>query len=375
MKKLDSALLRKNLTKRQENLMEIGHVGRCEIVVRQDGEVLFHEAFGCPKNLMYRLASMTKPVTAAAVLCEVQKGHIALSDKVSKYFPGFADKYVGTLDENQNPIPLEKAKREITVEQLLNHTNGIFSDIGGVGEKLESAMTMEDRQNLSTVAAYIEKNALLSFQPGERAFYSATAALDLAARIVEMTSGIDFNTYVHENILTPLGITDITFTPSEEQWGRMSEMHMFDGQKVWYVTPGRNTFENFPLTYFCGGGGLAGTAAAYSEFAEMLLQEGTCDGVTILRPETMRLMKKPYVPISGNPEDPQWWGLGVRVIANDQYVLPKSCFGWSGAYGSHFWIDPENKVTAVYMKNSRYDGGAGAQSSAMFEEDVMASFK
>lgn len=68
-------------------------------------------------------------------------------------------------------------------------------------------------------------------------------------------------------------------------------------------------------------------------------------------------------------------GLGVRVIANDRYTLPKGCFGWSGAYGSHFWVDPENRVTAVYMKNSRFDGGSGAQSSAWFEEDVAHSFR
>lgn len=374
MQILDSGLLYKNITGRQKQLMETGHVGRCEIIVRQNGTKVFHESFGCEKNLLYRLASMTKPVTAAAVLSEVQRGRLSLEDKVSKFLKGFADQYVGTLDENGNVIPKEKVRNEITVKMLLNHTSGLLSDIGGPGEAQERDMTAEDRKNLTAVTNYFG-HVLLSFQPGETAFYSATGAFDAAARIVELTSGMPFNEYIDQYIMKPLGISDITFVPSEEQWGRMSQMHYFDGQKVWYEDTGRTIFEGFPLTYYCGGAGLAGTADAYSEFAEMLLNEGGLRGTAVLEPESVRRMKTPYVLISGDRNDAQWWGLGVRVIANDRYTLPKGCFGWSGAYGSHFWVDPENRITAVYMKNSRYDGGAGAQSSAWFEEDVAHSFQ
>lgn len=374
MKKLNCELLYRNITTRQEALLENGHVGRCEILVRQDGKKIFHESFGCKRNLMYRLASMTKPVTAAAVLSEVQRGHLSLQDKVSEFLPGFAAQYVGMLDENNQVIRKERAKEEITVERLLNHTNGLLSDIGGVGSVQECAMTPEDRRDLASVTRYIEK-AMLSFQPGEMAFYSATAAFDVAARIVELTSGMAFDEYVNHFLFAPLGIMDITFRPTDEQWGRMSQMHHFDGQKVWYEDVGQTIFEGFPLTYFCGGAGLAGTAEAYSEFAEMLLNEGYAGNTAVLQPEMVRRMKTPYVPTSGEPEDAQWWGLGVRVIANEQYILPKGCFGWSGAYGSHFWIDPENRITVVYMKNSKYDGGAGSQTSIWLEEDVINSFR
>lgn len=374
MKSLDNKLLDQNITQRQNHLIDSGHVGCCEIVVRQNGTKIFHKSFGCEQNLMYRLASMTKPVTAVAVLSEVQKGRLSLDDKVSKFFRGFADQYVGMLDEKGTVVSKEKVKEEITVKRLLNHTNGLFSDIGGVGEVQGAAMTQEDRQNLTTVVNYIE-HGKLSFQPGEMAFYSATAAFDVAARIVEMTSGMAFNEYVDNFIMKPLGITDFTFLPTEEQWSRMAPMHCFDGKKSWYEELGKTIFEGFPLSYYCGGAGLAGTAEAYSEFAEMLLNEGVARNVTVLEPEMVKHMKTPCVPISGDQNDAQWWGLGVRVIANDQYTLPKGCFGWSGAYGSHFWVDPENRITAVYMKNSRYDGGAGAQSAAWFEEDVVNSFQ
>ena len=118
------------------------------------------------QNLMYRLASMTKPVTAAAVLSEVQKGRLSLEDKVSRFFDGFADQYVGALDENGSVIPKEKVRNAITIRMLLNHTSAILSDIGGVGEAQERAMKPEDRENLTTVTNYIN-HILLSFQPGE----------------------------------------------------------------------------------------------------------------------------------------------------------------------------------------------------------------
>ena len=371
MKKINQDILQRKITDRQNGLLESGHVGRCEIIVNQEGKTIFHKSFGCEQNLVYRLASMTKPVTAVAVLSEVQRGHISLDEKVSKYFKGFKNKYVGMLDENGKPAPKEKAKTEITIKQLLNHTNGLLSDIGGVCYPQELTETQQDRENLTTISNFIENKVLLSFQPGETAFYSATAAFDIAARIVEMTSSMAYNEYVDEFIFKPLGITDITFVPTEEQWQRMSLMHSLEDGKVHYSDPGKTIFEGFPLTYFCGGAGLCGTAAAYSVFAEMLLN----DGGNVLKPEMVKLMQTPTVPISWNPEDSQWWGLGVRVIENDNYILPKGCFGWSGAYGSHFWVDPANRITAVYMKNSRYDGGAGAQTSNWFEEDVVNSLQ
>ena len=110
MKLLDCKLLDKNITRRQNHLIDSGHVGCCEIVVRQNGTKILHKSFGCEQNLMYRLASMTKPVTAVAVLSEVQKGRLSLDDKVSKFFQGFADQYVGMLDDKGNEIIFKKVE-------------------------------------------------------------------------------------------------------------------------------------------------------------------------------------------------------------------------------------------------------------------------
>ena len=373
MKKLDRELLNDKISQRQNGLVASGHIGAGEVIVTQDGEELMHESYGCCKGLIYRLASMTKPVTAVSVLSEVQRGRLSLDDSISKYISGFSDMYVGELDGNGKVVFKEKAQNDITVAMLLNHTNGIMSDVNGVGAVQENAMTDEERQTLESVTRVYERSAL-SFQPGKSAFYSGRAAFDVAARIVEMTSDMPFDRYVSRYIAEPLGLSDLTFTPSEEQWERMSPMYTFDGHNKGTDNMPRITFDGCPITCFCGGAGLAGSARDYSVFAEMLLNEGTYRGVQILKPEIMRYMKKPYVPTSWNPEDPQWWGLGVRVIVKD-YIIPAGSFGWSGAYGTHFWIDTANRVTVVYMKNSRYDGGAGSQTSVWLEQDVTESFK
>lgn len=370
MKTLDVSLLDKKITERQNALIESGKLGGCEILVKQNGKTVLHKSFINEINSMYRLASMTKPVTSVAVLIEAERGHISLDDKVSKYLSGFANMYVGMVDENGNAVPKEPVKKEITVEQLLNHTNGLFSDPDGPGVAQMKNFTRADRQNLATYAYKVERS-LLSFQPGEYAYYSGGAAHSIAARLVEIVSGLPFNEYVEENIVKPLGIKDMTFVPTDEQWDRMVQVHNFDGEKASYQDIGRAMFGGMPLTFYSGAAALGGTAESYSVFAEMLLN----DGGSLLKPESIALMKKAYVPISWNEADSQWWGLGVRVINNDSYVLPKNSYGWSGAYGTHFWVDTENKITAVYMKNSYYDGGAGAQTANWFEEDVMNSLR
>ena len=133
-------------------------------------------------------------------------------------------------------------------------------------------------------------------------------------------------------------------------------------------------FERIPMHHFLGGAGLVSTLHDYSNFAELLLSEGTFRGVTILKKETFRLLCTPQVSKEIMPMEERW-GLGVRVITEEDYpYLPVGSFGWSGAYGSHFWIDPTNRLFAVFMKNSRVDGGAANESARMFEKAVYTAF-
>ena len=166
-----------------------------------------------------------------------------------------------------------------------------------------------------------------------------------------------------------------SFAPTEEQWARMIAMHTYTEEQGGYAVPKsvETIFENVPVTQYCGGAGLAATLDDYVKFGEMLTHGGTYNGVRILSPESVKKMGSVQVTdaIMGPP---QQWGLGVRVITAE-YQMPIGCFGWSGAYGTHYWSDPENKITAIYMKNSGYDGGSGALTSFLYEQDVYASFE
>lgn len=344
-------------------------------VVFQNGEKILDETYGkasangeaLSPDAVYRIASMTKPITAVAMLMEYEKGNLDIYADVSDYLDGYDDMYVAEVKDGEITKG-EKAKNSIKVYQLVSHTSGIgCGDI----ESLYSA-AVNDNTTVQSIAEYFSDKPLL-FNPGTSQSYS-TCAYDIAARIIEITSGTEFGEYVKVNIFDKLGMTDTTFEPTAEQFARMVAVHArADGKNADAPVLSDRVFGSFPVTYHAAGAGLASTASDYSKFAEMLQNGGvSADGTRILSEASVKLMATP-VSDPGNNAGNQKWGLGVRVITDNTYTLPKGTFGWSGAYGTHFWIDPVNKITAVYMKNSAYDGGAGASSSNEFEKDVMNS--
>lgn len=181
---------------------------------------------------------------------------------------------------------------------------------------------------------------------------------------------MSFSEFLKKEIFIPLRMCDTTFDPTEEQWSRTVCMHTYnDGIVAFKPQNTSSIFGGYPLTYTCGGAGLVSTLADYEKFTDMLLSRGIArDGTRILSEDSVKLMATPAEPYGISPS--QRRGLSVRVIINDSNRLPKGSFGWSGAYGCHFWVDPENKITAIYMKNSTFDGGSGAQTAANFEKDV-----
>ena len=167
---------------------------------------------------------------------------------------------------------------------------------------------------------------------------------------------------------------DTTFVPSEEQWARMIKMHdLVDGKAVEGFIPKGYVSRDIPCTNYLGGGGLVSTLGDYWNFAEMLLGGGVFKGRRVISEESVRALSSPQIPEELQPGVARW-GLAMRVVVGE-HRRPVGSYGWSGAYGTHFWVDPENKITAVYMKNSFYDGGSGAKTSAEFEKDVYASFE
>ena len=382
MKIINKEKLRATIEAEVNKDLAEGKVGHAVIMVHQAGEMVYSGTFGethigmgdkPATDTMFRLASMTKPITAIAALICIDRGLFSLDDKIEKYLPEYRDLEIGRLDENGNIVIVRKNPTPPTIRHCLSHSSGIGSM--PLGDKLFSMMGINKDTNLQKVVDHYANNPI-AFEPGTAEFYSPVVGLDIIARIIELTSGMSYGEFVRKEITEPLGMKDTTFAPTPEQWDRMIGLHnRVDGKSVPAYSDEGCVFGNFPVTYTCGGAGLASTADDYMIFAEMLLGEGKRGDVRIVSEEAVRLMRTPQLPEAVMPVH-QNWGLGVRVITKDYYVrLPVGAFGWSGAYGSHFWVDPENKVIGIYMKNSFYDGGSGTYTGARFEEMVQQSFE
>jgi CubicO group peptidase (beta-lactamase class C family) len=204
--------------------------------------------------------------------------------------------------------------------------------------------------------------------------YSAFGAFDLLGAVAQKVSGMDYGAFLKEAIFDPCGMTDTTFSPTEEQYSRIITMHnKVDGKKEKGITYEGCVFEKIPYGHNLAGAGLVSSMNDYVKFAGMLASGGKCGDKQILSKESVNNISTPRVPFSWAP-DKESWGLSVRVVTSEKYEkLPIGCFGWSGAYGTHFWVDPENKITSVYMKNSQHDGGGGCITAKNFERDVVAS--
>lgn len=370
--KLDGNKLATEVKNVTEARIEAGTLTGAHVLVMQNGETVLNQTYGLDgaegsdlkDDATYRIASMTKPITALALLIEHDRGNLNIYDEVSAYLPEFKEMSVAVKDANGNITGTEKATSSIKVYQLVSHASGI-RDIA-----VNNIPNLD--YSLKNVASYIATQPL-NFNPGSKTEYS-TAAFDVASRIIEITSGMEFEQYLKANIFDKLGMTDTTFEPDESQWARLVKVHnLVDGKVVNAATFPLCVFGNFPVTYHAAGAGLMSTTSDYSKFAQMLLNGGVGDnGQRILSEDTLKLMYTPIEDDKGTGTTK--WGLGVIVRVKPGADVPVGSYGWSGAYGSHFWVDPTNRITAVYMKNSAYDGGAGNKSATEFSATLMNCF-
>ncbi len=379
MRKLNKELLKTNIEKTAQYDFENQKVFGSAYCVIQDDQIVYENYFGTTsadhtepveKNTMFRLASMTKPVTAAAVLILVERGLLSLSDKAADYLPEFKDIHISQIGENNEIVDLGKAKGDVTVWNLLTHTSGFGSDL----TKMQK-LTAEDKKSIDNYIKF-HAGSGLDFEPGTQQQYSGTAAFDVLARIVEIITENDYHSFLKKEIFEPCDMVNTTFVPTQKQWEQIIAMHNKVDDKSCDAKMKENcVFADYPCSHYLGGAGLASTLEDYSKFAKMLLNKGKTPKKQILGEDTLRMMHTLRISEEIMPYN-EIWGLGVRVIVRDAYkTLPVGTFGWSGAYGTHFWIDPVNNVAAVYMKNSLFDGGAGNESARNFEKAVNDSFE
>ncbi len=345
-------------------------------LLARDGKLIDFKALGfqdvegrkpMKTDTIFRIASMSKPVTSVAIMMLVEEGKIALTDPVSRFIPAFRDVRVGVRGEGAT-LTYEAIKRQMSVRDLLTHRSGLsygFIEGGAVGEayrggNVSDGLTVTD----GTLAENMERlaKAPLVSQPGAEWHYSI--GIDVLGRIVEVASGLPFDVFLRDRIFTPLKMVDTAFDVPDAKWARLATVYSPDGNGG--IRPMKdperfgNTFMSpwnyykSPKTYFSGGAGLASTAGDYLRFAQMLLNGGELDGVRLLGAKTVEAMTVSHTEDIPGPEGGpgSGFGLGFRVVtdlADLQQIGSEGMYGWSGIYGTNFWIDPKEKLVAIMM--------------------------
>jgi CubicO group peptidase (beta-lactamase class C family) len=346
-------------------------------LVARDGRIVYEQAAGLMdldakkpmvKDGIFRIMSMTKPVIGVSVLMMMEEGKVRLQDPISKFIPEWRDMTVGVplaapagrggapagppaaagrgRGNQEAPryytVPVE---REVTIRDLLTHTGGLVS--GPISSYANRSVAAGPKE---TLADYIPRlgKVPLEFQPGTRWAYSAAAAFDVLSRVVEIVSGMPIDRFVKQRILDPLQMKDTTYIPPS---GNPRLVKLYSRTPEGLKPASDPAFMNG--VYFSGGGGLFSTAEDYAQFAMMLANNGELNGHRLLSPRLIDLMDSVFAPdtLPGRPKG-ESFGLSVRVV-NDPVArnsfLTEGSFGWSGAYGTHFWVDRKEHLIAVAM--------------------------
>jgi CubicO group peptidase (beta-lactamase class C family) len=339
--------------------------GAVTLVARQ-GQIAWFHAQGLmdvesnkpmQKDAIFRAFSMSKPVCGVAVLMLLEEGKVRLNDPVSKFIPEFKGSKVAVVQDRpanartSDPpkhytIP---AEREITIQDLLTHVSGLASGGPASSHELPGLLDMIGGRKLADIMPKFAA-APLDFQPGSRWSYSALAGFDTLGRVVEVASGMTFDEFLRQRIFTPLGMKVTAFHPGDDRWSSVvTAYHRADGTLRKTEAPNRLQSK----TYFSGAGGLVSTAEDYAQFALMLCARGEWNDNRLLSPKTVELMSSVFVPDTLAGRAPgRGFGLSVEVVSDPIAAgrrVSKGSFGWDGAYGTHFWVDPQEKLIGVMM--------------------------
>ena len=306
---------------------------------------------------MFRIASMTKPVVGTGIMMLVEEGKLRINDPVSRYIPEFRNMKVGVL---RDPVGTGRAgggapafytvpaQREITIKDLLTHTSGL-----GSGPMGNSDIEKVARKDGETLAQYIPRlgGTTLEFQPGSRWTYSPGAGFETLGRIIEIASGMPLDRFFRTRIFDPLGMKDITFWPTDAQWPRVATVYTRGTNGLTKAVMPNDTMSR--NVYFRGSGGLYSTAEDYIPLGIMLANGGELNGKRLLSRKTVEMMTAAHVldTLPGRPAG-EGYGLSVRVVTNHaarNTMLSDGTFGWTGAQGTHFFVDPKEQLTAVLM--------------------------
>jgi CubicO group peptidase (beta-lactamase class C family) len=336
--------------------------GGDEILYKEDGYADLEHALPIKRDSIFRLYSMSKPVTAAAVMILLERGEIDLYEPVSKYLPGFKNQLV------EEGGRLVAAKREMVIKDLLSMTSGlVYGGWNKAGQDTESLfLDLDGRLLGDTPMGTVEAmnklgQCTLSFHPGDSWQYGTSA--DVLGALVEVVSGIRFGEFLKKEIFTPLGMEDTGFFVPAGKRDRLVKTYAEDGNGGLKLYTGNHLgiiqkMDREPA-FESGGAGLVSTIDDYAKFAQMLIKEGTLNGVQILRPRTVNYLTSGTLNADQQKSFDNWltlsghsYGNLMRVMTEESKAGDLGClgeYGWDGWLGAYFCNCPKEDITILFM--------------------------
>jgi CubicO group peptidase (beta-lactamase class C family) len=317
------------------------------------------------ENTIFRIASMSKPITSVAIMMLYEEGKLRLNDPVSRFIPAFKQQRVANEKGE-----IENARRGITIRDLLTHRSGLsygFLNAAAVGNAYRTNGVVDGLTTTDmTTEQGIDKLAAqpLMSQPGAAWNYSLST--DVLGRVVEVASGQAFDVFLRERIFKPLGMVDTDFVVPDAKWSRLATVYSPDTASGIRPMKDPESFGNTHMSplayykpgkkYFSGGAGLTSTIRDYARFALMLSGGGSVEGVRLLSPKSVELMSASHTQDLTTPGlllgPGVGFGLGFSVVtdlAATQSLGSEGMYGWSGIYGTNFWVDPKEHLVAIVM--------------------------
>jgi len=376
---LDAGRLERIAEHLERNYIGNGKIAGCQVSVARHGHLAYSRSFGqmdrergkaTADDTLYRIYSMTKPITSVALMSLYEKGYFQLNDPVSRYVPSWKDHRVWVEGEGE-AMKTEAAARPVSFRDVLSHTAGLTYGGGlpGVGiqhpiDKVYRELKIRSSETPDTLPAFLDKlsKVPLRYQPGTAWMYSL--ATDVCGALVEVISGKPFDEYLRSEIFEPLGMKDTAFFVPPEKASRLAANYQRgpDKQLKLIDDPATSNYLKDPV-FKSGGGGLAGTSADYLRFCEMLRRGGELDGQRVLGPRTIEIMHMNHLPggqdltqvalggFSETANEGVGFGLGFASTMGQVQTgtLGAGDYYWGGAASTIFWVDPKEDLCVVFM--------------------------
>jgi len=364
----------------QGRYIDEGKISGCQLALMRHGHLAYQRSLGqmdlgrgrsMADDAIFRIYSMTKPVTSVALMMLYERGLFQLDDPVYRWVPSWQEQSVYVAGDGEGPFQTESLRRPVSIRDLLRHTSGLTYGGQLMSVGVEHPVDYRYRSLRATsvdrhagMMGFMDKLSQipLAYQPGERWMYSL--ATDACGALVEIISGQAFPEFLQEHIFDPLGMVDTGFQVRPHQRSRLVVNYRRDSnQRLELIDDSETSSYLDEPAFFSGGGGLVGTTADYLRFCEMLRRGGELDGVRVLGPRTLEMMTRNHLKdgkdlaawalgmFSESPNRGVGFGLGFASVIDPVVagVMGGGDYYWGGAASTLFLVDPREQISLVFM--------------------------